>query len=200
MSDDQAETIHPWRILHSERVLDNHWAKVRKDSCELESGLTVPDYYYWEGGDFALIFALTVSGEVLLTRQYKHGVKEITLELPAGLIDSADESSLAAAQRELREETGYAGGEWRSLGELNISSAKSTTRASAFLARNVEMTGAQKLDRNERIECVSANLAELMRLIEDRTIHDAPSIATIFLALRALGYGLVDREGRVLGA
>jgi ADP-ribose pyrophosphatase len=70
---DDKESIHPWRILETKLVLDSRWARVRLDSCELASGLTIPDYYYWEGGDFAQVFALTQSGEVLLTRQYKHG-------------------------------------------------------------------------------------------------------------------------------
>ena len=195
---ESGRNMQPWRILNSEFVLNNHWAKVRKDSCETANGLLIPDYYYWEGGDFAQIFALTENDDVLLTRQYKHGVKEVALELPAGLIDPSDESPLAAAKRELSEETGYTGGEWTSLGELNISSAKATTRASAFLARNVIPTGQQKLDPNEDIVCLRVCLGELIRLISDGAIHDTPSIAVAFLALRMLGYGIVDMHGRAL--
>src|ERR1700733_14757048 len=95
-------SIKPWHILKSKLVFDNRWAKIRLDECELPNGQVVPNYYYWEGGDFAQVFALTTANEVILTRQYKHGVKEIVTELPAGLIDS-NETSIAAAKRELRE-------------------------------------------------------------------------------------------------
>src|SRR5437899_611317 len=104
---DSGRRIHPWRVKESRLVLDNRWAKVRLDSCELPNGTLVPDYYYWEGGDFAQVFAITARNEVVLTRQYKHGVKEIVVELPAGLVGHG-ETPLAAAQRELLEETGYA--------------------------------------------------------------------------------------------
>ncbi|HWG20070.1 MAG TPA: NUDIX hydrolase [Terracidiphilus sp.] len=181
-----------WRVQESELVLNNRWAKVRRDSCELANGVLIPDYYYWEGGDFAVVFALTVNGEVLLTRQYKHGVREITLELPAGLIDAEDESPLMAAHRELREETGYAAGEWSSLGTLNVSSAKATTRAYIFLACEVTAAGAQSLDQNEEIECLEVSLEEFRRLVLCGSIHDASSIAAGFLALNLLQGGDTD--------
>jgi ADP-ribose pyrophosphatase len=178
--------ILPWRVLESELILDNRWAKVRRDSCQIASGLIIPDYFYWEGGDFVQVLALTTTNDVVLTRQYKHGVKEVVLELPAGFIDADDENPLLAAQRELREETGFAGGEWTSLGALNVSSAKATTRAFVFLAQNVSLVGTQKLDPNEEIECSQVSIPEFKKLIASRAIHDSNSIATAFLAFNVL--------------
>jgi 8-oxo-dGTP pyrophosphatase MutT (NUDIX family) len=119
------------------------------------------------------------------------GVKEVTLELPAGLIDPGDKSPLEAAKCELREETGYAGGKWISLEALNVSSAKATTRAMVFLARDVALTSAQNLDRNERIECVQVSLEEFMKLISNGAIHDTSSIAArLFKTPRDMGFTL----------
>jgi ADP-ribose pyrophosphatase len=178
--------IRPWLVRKSQLILDNRWAKVRLDECELPDGKVVPDYYYWEGNDFAQIFALTSTNDVVLTRQYKHAVKEIVTELPAGLID-LNEEPLAAAKRELEEETGYTATEWVELGQLNVSSAKATTRASAFLAKDVQKTTDAKLDSTEEIEILIVTIDELLDLMSEGAIRDANSVATTLLALRALG-------------
>jgi len=178
-------TIQPWRVLKTQLAFDNRWAKVRQDECELPNGEVVPDYYYWEGGDFAQIFALTPDNEVVLTRQYKHGVKEIVTELPAGLIDS-QETPIGAAKRELEEETGYRATEWVPLGQLNVSSAKATTRANAFFAKNARKTAEPTLDSTEEIEVLLVAIDELLDLISRGTVKDAGSVATTLLALKAL--------------
>jgi 8-oxo-dGTP pyrophosphatase MutT (NUDIX family) len=177
--------IRPWLVRKSKLAFDNRWAKVRLDECELPSGEVIPDYYYWEGSDFAQVFALTPTNEVVLTRQYKHGVKEIVTELPAGLIDS-DETPLAAAKRELEEETGYTAKDWVKLGELNVSSAKATTHASAFLARNAQKTAEPALDSAEDIDVFLVTIEELLDLISQGSIKDANSVAATLLALRSL--------------
>lgn len=188
-SNGQGERVRPWQVQRTQLVLDNPWARVRCDTCELPNGTIVPDYYYREGGDFAQVFAVTASDEVVLTRQYKHGVKEVVIELPAGLIDPSDATPLAAAQRELREETGYTAESWAHLGQLNVSSAKASTRASAFLAKSAKKTSEPSPDPNEAIEVSLATIDEFLDFISRGTIHDVNSIAVAFLALQALRSG-----------
>jgi ADP-ribose pyrophosphatase len=144
------------------------------------------DYYYWEGGDFAQVFALTDSGEILLVTQYKHGVKEIVTELPAGMI-SQGELPIDAARRELLEETGFGGGDWIPLGVLHVSSAKATTRAFPFLARGVSRIASPSPDQNELIDVTAVEVEVLLRLISDGRINDSNSIAASLRALRYLG-------------
>jgi 8-oxo-dGTP pyrophosphatase MutT (NUDIX family) len=186
-SDEETTRIQAWRVLQSELVLDNQWAKVRLDVCELQDGRVIPDYYYWEGSDFAQVFAITPRNEVVLTRQYKHGVKEIVTELPAGLIDSDDETPLATAQRELKEETGYTAKDWSDLGTLNVSSAKSTARAYVFLAQHAMKTCEPNTDANEAIEVFLLKVEEVIEFILRGTIRDSNSLATTFLALQTIG-------------
>jgi ADP-ribose pyrophosphatase len=169
-------------------VLDNRWAKVRCDVCELPNGKIIPDYYYWEGGDFAQVFAITPTGEVVLTRQYKHAAKEVVTELPAGLVEPDSETPLAAAQRELREETGYIGENWVHLGTLNVSSGKSATRAHVYLTQDAIRTSDPEPDENEEIEVLLVKMDELLSLVHHNNIRDTNSIATIFLALQTLGW------------
>lgn len=176
-----------WHVRRSRLVLDNSWAKVRCDTCELPDGTVIDEYYYWEGGDFAQVFALTSDQEVVLTRQYKHAVKEVVLELPAGLIGGNLEAPLAAAKRELLEETGFVATQWLDLGQLNVSSAKSTTRAHAFFAQEARRISNQQLDVNEKIDVVVVPIDELLQMIREGQIRDANSIATTFLVLQRLG-------------
>jgi 8-oxo-dGTP pyrophosphatase MutT (NUDIX family) len=181
-------TIKAWQVKESELVLDHPWARVRRDACILPDGSRISGYYYWEGGDFAQVFALTAESRVVLVRQYKHAVKEIVLELPAGMVAGSDTSPLETAQRELLEETGFESGEWKSLGALNVGSAKFTTRNYPFLALNVERVSDQRLDDTEAIEILLVTMPEMLDLMTRGVIKDANSLATCLLALRVLGY------------
>jgi 8-oxo-dGTP pyrophosphatase MutT (NUDIX family) len=178
--------IEKWHVQESVLVFDHPWAKVRRDICQLPDGSVIDDYFYWEGGDFAQVFALTPDDEVVLVRQYKHGVQEIVLELPAGGINK-NEPPLAAAQRELAEETGFEADTWEQLGVLHVSSAKATTRAYPFLARGARLASIQALDDSEAIEVQLCSIPQLINLIAQGSVRDSHSIANSLLALRALG-------------
>jgi 8-oxo-dGTP pyrophosphatase MutT (NUDIX family) len=180
--------IQPWKIKKTELVLDHRWAKVRRDECGLPNGEIVPDYFYWEGGDFAQVFAVTSDKKVVLTRQYKHGAKSVVIELPAGLIGTDGETALAAAKRELQEETGYAGDEWTPLSELNVSAAKSTTKASAFLLTDAVKIADVISSPSEQIETFLLPIDELIQYIMERKIIDVNSLAITFLATQKLGW------------
>jgi ADP-ribose pyrophosphatase len=179
----QQRRLAKWTVHKSELAFDHPWAKVRCDIVELPSGKVLDDYYYWDGGHFVQVFAMTQKGDVLLVRQYKHGAGEIVLELPAGMIDESDEDPEAAARRELYEETGYRSNSWRSLGVLLPSSAKATTRAYAFLALDAYHAGDSHPDETEDIEIVHCSVVEFIELISRGSIHDSNSIAIAFLAL-----------------
>ena len=102
-----------WKRLSSRYLVENPWLKLRGDTCELPSGLQVEDYFVIEAPDWCHVLALTEQNEVVLVRQYRHALGEVTLELPGGVVDETGDrraAALSAVQRELLEETGYGGG------------------------------------------------------------------------------------------
>lgn len=83
------------------------------------------------------VVALDDDDQILLVQQYRHPLRSREWELPAGLLDVANESRLLAAQRELAEETGMAAAEWHKLVDLATTPGGSNEVVSVFLARGV---------------------------------------------------------------
>ena len=101
-----------WTTLSQKVVYPGRpWLEVTQDEVLLPSGRTIPDFHAIWMSDYAILFAETDDGQVLLGRVYKQGVGRVTLTFPGGAVD-ANEDVITAAKRELLEETGYAAREW----------------------------------------------------------------------------------------
>jgi ADP-ribose pyrophosphatase YjhB (NUDIX family) len=148
--------------------------------------------YYMDLRDFAMTVALTPSGEVLLSREYKHGTGDVAHTLPAGFVE-VGEAPAAAARRELREETGHDGEAFEPLGSHFVFPSLSGARGHFFLARDVRRVAAPRPDAFEAIEMVSVSLDELRRDLEAtatggaRYLSDVSSALALGLALSRLG-------------
>ena len=180
-------TLAPWKTLRSELVFNHKWYQLRRDHVELPSGQVLDDYFVSVRPDVALTFPLTADNQVVFVRQYKHAAGQILLELPGGVVDADETSKLAAARRELREETGYDSEQVDFLTEVLDNPTKDTNTISYFLARNVRRVAEQDLDETENIEVVLVPLAEVESYILRGEIRVAGSVALCLLALRRLG-------------
>jgi ADP-ribose pyrophosphatase len=101
-----------WTTLSQKVVYSGRpYLEVRQEEVRLPSGRTIPDFHEIWMPDYVVIFAETDGEQVLLGRLYKQGVGTETLMFPGGSIDHGEEV-LAAAKRELLEETGYQAREW----------------------------------------------------------------------------------------
>src|SRR6266850_8396318 len=99
--------IRPWKTLARRVVLSYlPWMEVAVEQVELPDGRVVDEFLSVKTRDFAIVVALTDDGRVVMERSYKHGTRRVALSLPAGYL-APDEEPLAAAKRELLEETGY---------------------------------------------------------------------------------------------
>jgi len=95
------------------------------------------DFYRIDSADWVNVVPLTDAGEIVMVRQFRHGSREVTLEIPGGMVDPG-EAPAAAAARELLEETGYRAGQVVSLGEVNPNPALFGNRVHTYLATGCE--------------------------------------------------------------
>jgi ADP-ribose pyrophosphatase len=128
--------------------------------------------------DWINIIPLTTDHQVVMVRQYRHGSREVTLEIPAGFIDPGD-TPQRAAERELLEETGYQAEEYFEIGVLSPNPAFFSNRCYTFIARHIEKVGVPMLDQTEDIEVVLFPIADVPKLIAGRKIIN-PIVVTAF--------------------
>ncbi len=167
-------------------VLDHRWYKVRREEVQLPNGRVLNDYYVSVRPEVVLVFPVTSENEVILVRQYKHGAREVLLELPGGIVDDTDASVEAAAQRELLEETGYQSAHWTKLAVIYDDPTKNTNQFHLFLAMQAYQTQGQKLDHTEDINVEKVPLADVLAKALQGEIQVANSLAIILLALEKL--------------
>jgi len=177
-----------WKIVESEVVIQTRHLRLRRDTIELPGGDRIHDYYVRESRGFSVVFALDPAERVVLVRQYKHGIGQSVLELPAGAIDPG-ETAVACAQRELAEETGYVGDPPlpEHIGSFVYDPTSANTRYDLFVVRNARPLRAQQLDPTEAIAVELATFEELRRYVRDGTIAVAAHVASIYYALDRLG-------------
>ncbi len=178
----------PWRVVESKIVIESPFFRLRCDQIELPDGTRVGDYYVRESRGFAVVFAVTPDERVVLVRQYKHGISQSVLELPAGGIDP-DEEPAACAARELAEETGFASepGKLEHLRSFILDPTSSTTRFHLYIARDARRVAPQKFDALEDIEVELASFSEVRRYVRDGTIDVGSQAAAVYYALDVLG-------------
>ncbi|MEZ6014073.1 MAG: NUDIX hydrolase [Planctomycetota bacterium] len=118
-----------------------------------------------ETPDWVNVVARATDGRFVMVRQYRFGVGAVTLELPGGMIDRG-KAPRAAAERELREETGFHATAWTALGHVEPNPAIHDNRCYQFLAEGCALTAVQDLDPGEDIQVVLQTEDELRAGIE----------------------------------
>lgn len=169
-----------WRVLSSEYLFRRPWLTVRHESLELPDGRRVPDYYVLEYPDWVNVTAITRDGHFVLIDQYRHGLGETSYEIPAGCAEPSDASMLDAARRELAEETGYGGGEWRLLTTVAPNPATQNNLTHCFLATGVERLGDQHLDPTEDLRVHLMTRSEVLELLRTNRIRQALMAAPLW--------------------
>jgi 8-oxo-dGTP pyrophosphatase MutT (NUDIX family) len=136
----------------------------------------VGEFVVIESPDWVNVIALTNDNEVLVIEQYRHGVEEITVEIPGGTVDPG-EDPFAAGLRELREETGYGGGDARLIASVAPNPAMLNNRCHTVLVRGVELLGPPQLEGFEDIHTRTVPLADIPDMIRSGVISHALVVA-----------------------
>lgn len=143
--------MKPWKVLSSKQTFKDRWLSVRSDHVRLEDGREIPSYHVLEYPDWVSVIGLTDEGNVVLIREYRHGVGEVTIGLPSGAAEAGEDID-DLARREFTEETGYTAREWVKIGQACANWAVNTNQVHYYLAFGAEKSGKQTLDPNEEIE------------------------------------------------
>jgi ADP-ribose pyrophosphatase len=165
-------TLKPWHHELKQKVADlGIFCAYRLRSRSPRTG-EVRELSLLEAGDWVNVIALTPDRQVVLVRQFRHGTRDFTLEIPGGQVDP-DETPVQAAVRELREETGFAGEGALSLGIVTPNPAFLNNRCHTVLLENCRQVGEPVPDRGEDIEVLIRPLAEIPGVIVSGQIDHA---------------------------
>jgi 8-oxo-dGTP pyrophosphatase MutT (NUDIX family) len=168
----------PWEVVEQSYLFRRPpWLVLRHQHFHLPNGREIADYWISEYPPWVNVVAVTKDDRLVLVRQFRPGLGAVHYELPAGVVDDR-ESIEAAGRRELREETGYGGGEWSLLTRLSANPALQDNWTTTFLAEGVERLGDPAPETTEDLRIHLVDVAQAGRLIDDgdmiQALHTAP--------------------------
>lgn len=184
-----------WEELHTEHIVRDEWIDFRKTAYRFPDGRVFEPYYSYSRRDYVVIVASDTEGNYLCVRQFRQGIRKVTNEFPAGGIERKDgneygeteaaaEEALAAAKRELLEETGYESDQWRPLLSVPSNATIADNYAYLFEAKNCRKTAGQDLDETEFLRVRKYTGSEIEELIRKGEFEQAVHIAAWLLAQR----------------
>ena len=170
--------MEDWKVLSSEYIIKRPWLTARRDKVELPDGRIVPEYYVLEYPDWVNVIAITKDGRFVMERQYRYGADSTNYEIPCGVMEEG-ETPLQAAQRELQEETGYGGGEWKELMCISPNPTSMTNMTHCFVAEGVEKISGQNLDDTEDLEVHLMSREDVLMLLKNNEMIQSLMIAPL---------------------
>jgi 8-oxo-dGTP pyrophosphatase MutT (NUDIX family) len=186
--------MSPWSTTASRILFADRWLRVRADDCVTSSGHIIKPFYVLDYPDWLHIVAVTPERDVVMIRQYRHGLGGTEFGLPAGTMDKTDTDPLAAAARELLEETGYRSADMRLVASLSPNTATHSNRAHIILALAAEKVAPQALDPSEIIAVELVPLHAVVERALTGEIHQSMHVAALMMALK--NAGLIDIASR----
>lgn len=173
--------IDAWKKLSSTTVVDDRWLRITAERCLLPGGAEVGPYYVIHESDWVHVFATDTDEHLIVVRQYRLAGDAVCMELPSGVVDPGEEP-LAAAKRELAEETGCTARSWSYIGSMFANPARQTNRVHVFVARDLA-EGEQHLDPTEQLESVRVPVHAIPQAIATGEFSQALHIASYYRAL-----------------
>lgn len=184
-----------WEEVSCEHIVNDEWIDFRKSRYRFPDGREFEPYYSYSRRDYVVIVATDEEGNYICVRQYRHGIKQVTTEFCAGGIertdgkeygnrqdDEATEDALAAAKRELMEETGYESDDWKFLLTVPSNATMADNYAYIYVAKNCRKVSGQNLDETEVLNVHLYTRAQIDEMIASGEFPQANHILALLLA------------------
>ena len=184
-----------WRVTASRHIHKDRWISVRADDCVTDEGAVIAPYYVLEYPDWVEVVALDADNNVLLVKQYRHALGDLSIELPAGGMDPGETDPVEAGRRELLEEAGCAG-TLSLIGETRPNAGTHTNRTHIILARDVVKVAEPQDEPSERIESLWVPPAEAIRMALAGEITVGMQAASLLRGLAAAGVARIEPDDK----
>lgn len=178
--------IKKWKVIKSEPMSSNRVFSTRMDTSVSPITGEEHEFFVIEAPDWVNIVAVTDTDEVLLIRQYRHGIESETIEIPGGCVDPG-ETPLEAAKRELLEETGYVSDDWACIGEVIPNPAIQTNTCYTFLAGGSRKEKEPSFDTTEYIVTFKAPVEDIPKLVLEKRITHSLVVSAFYWFCLAAG-------------
>ena len=176
--------MQTWKTLSKTTSLDRgKFLRVEDHTVQLPDGRVIENWPWIITPDFINLLPVTAASKFLVFRQLKYGLDGLTLAPVGGYIEP-DEDPLAAAKRELMEETGHVAAEWIPLGNFRVDPNRGAGTGYLYLALGTHKTGAITADDLEEQEIVYLSLEQLKAALFAGEFKALSWTATISLALQ----------------
>lgn len=185
-----------WEEVSTEHIVKDEWIDFRKSAFRFPDGNIFEPYYTYSRRDYVVIVAFDEDDKVICVRQFRQGIREVTTEFPAGGIEREDgkqygdrnlssaEDALAAAKRELSEETGYESDEWEHLITIPSNATIADNLAYIYVARNCKKVSGQNLDDMEFLNVERYSAEEIEKMISEGNFKQAMHVMAWLMVIR----------------
>ena len=184
-----AEVTQNAQILSSELVFDGPLFNVYREEIVEPAGVRVSRDIVRHNGSVVILAVDSSKSKrdpwIVMERQYRHAAGQYLWEVPAGKIDEGEEP-LAAARRELAEETGYRARKWKPLATYYASPGFVGEAMMLYLAEDL-YAGDANPEEDEKIELRLIKLSEMVKMIGKGAIHDGKTLIAVLLYASTIG-------------